>query len=68
MATSRAAHQWQDMDQVIQELRAAWMANPNQRLGQFLVNVANDVDLFYIEDADLIERMRTSWLPSTRNL
>lgn len=44
-------------------LREAWLRNPEQRLGQLLVNVANpktpSPELFYLEDKALLERLRS---------
>lgn len=40
---------------ILAKLQAAWLSNPDQRLGQLLVNVNRDVDtdpsmLFHVED------------------
>lgn len=44
------------IDRIVEILRSKWKANPDQRLGQLLENVARHTlhyqghDLFYIED------------------
>lgn len=44
-------------------LRESWLRNPEQRLGQLLVNAANPktpcAELFYLEDRALLERLRS---------
>lgn len=44
-------------------LREAWLRNPEQRLGQLLVNAANPKapcpELFYLGDQALLERLRS---------
>jgi hypothetical protein len=44
------------------ELLKIWHANPDMRLGQLLVNGCDELDgdLFYIEDAELIDSLRAS--------
>jgi len=45
---------------VVEQLFAAWVANPSLRLGQLIDNARGDkVDLFYIEDFDLSELLLT---------
>lgn len=51
-----------DIDEILAALREAWLRNPEQRLGQLLVNVANPKmpcpELFYLEDQALLERLK----------
>lgn len=41
---------------VMERLYAAWLEAPYERFGQFLLNCANDKDLFNIEDFELVRR------------
>ncbi len=48
------------IDEVLAEIKTSWLSCPHQRLGQLLVNASslsgfNGVDLFYIEDSQLLE-------------
>lgn len=51
----------QRIDDVIDELRARWVENPELRLGQLLVNVVNPSEpcpeIFYIEDRQLFWKL-----------
>lgn len=50
--------------EILDALQKLWMANPDLRLGQLLVNVVNLKDpsdeLFYIEDDELHNRLLVS--------
>ena len=54
----------QHINEVIEALREAWKASPDQRLGQLIINAANPGDpcpsLFYIEDADLLNALKAT--------
>ena len=41
-------------EEVIDRLLTAWKKQPKQRLGQLIYNVCYPMDIFYIEDYDLI--------------
>lgn len=40
--------------EILNELAAIWQKYPDLRLGQLLLNVAQDPQLYYLEDVDLI--------------
>ena len=45
---------------IIEQIYAIWLANPYMRLGQ-LLNIAavnGNVDLYYVEDFDLLDKMK----------
>lgn len=42
----------------LEELRKLWEKYPDLRLGQFLLNVINNPALYYIEDDELINRLK----------
>jgi uncharacterized protein YihD (DUF1040 family) len=46
------------IDEMIELLRAQWHAHPAMRLGQLIVNVSDQLDPFYVEDAALRRRLR----------
>lgn len=43
---------------VLSELFLVWKESPDLRLGQLLSNLANTSDLFYLEDENMVARMR----------
>lgn len=45
------------LDQVIPVLRAAWIANPHQRLGQLISNVTEG-DIYYVPDGELRDGLK----------
>ena len=45
------------IDIVLQQLVTLWKETPDLRLGQMILNVMNDVQLYYIEDEDLISTL-----------
>jgi hypothetical protein len=47
---------------MMERLLSAWERYPYLRLGQFLANVADNHDLFYVEDEDLTAACET-WHP-----
>lgn len=42
------------INKIVVELAEIWKRNPDLRLGQLLLNVARDPQLYYIEDEKLI--------------
>lgn len=48
---------------VLSELEKVWKQYPDMRLGQLLVNVCGDKDLFAIEDENLLERLQYNVFP-----
>lgn len=53
---------------VITALFAAWLKQPHQRLGQFIVNTVKPSEpcseIFYIEDNDFIARIHNRSVPA----
>lgn len=43
---------------VLESIESLWKQYPDLRLGQFLLNVSRDPELYYIEDEELVERMQ----------
>ena len=46
------------ISKILTELSEIWIQCPDFRLGQLLLNVVNDPALYYIEDEDLIKRIK----------
>lgn len=46
------------ISKILAELSEVWIQYPDLRLGQLLLNVINDPALYYIEDEDLIKRIK----------
>jgi len=49
------------IDEVLEALREYWVAHPDMRLGQILVNLIRAkfaADIFYVEDDTLLERLK----------
>jgi len=49
------------IDEVLGALREYWVAHPDMRLGQILVNLIGAkfaADIFYVEDDTLLERFK----------
>lgn len=46
------------ISKILTELSEIWIQYPDFRLGQLLLNVVNDPALYYIEDEDLIKRIK----------
>ena len=63
MKTTSKADQSHIQEALLAALREAWLRNPEQRLGQLLVNAADPrtpcAELFYLEDQVLLERLRS---------
>ena len=45
------------IDTITTKLAAIWKLYPDLRLGQLLLNVARDPQLYYLEDDKLIEKL-----------
>jgi len=43
---------------IITHLDRLWKKHPELRLGQLLINLTNDNDLFYIKDDTLLKRIK----------
>ena len=50
------------IDAILTELQSIWMNFPDMRLGQLLLNVSKDPELYYLEDEELIERLKDFYL------
>lgn len=46
------------IEELIVDLRNLWKKKPDLRLGQLLVNLSANKDLFYLEDEDLLAQIR----------
>lgn len=49
------------IDEVLEALREYWIAHPEMRLGQILVNLVGakfTADIFYVEDETLLEKLK----------
>ena len=46
------------IDAIVTELEKIWVEYPDLRLGQLLLNVVKDPILYYLEDEELIERLK----------
>lgn len=42
---------------ILHHLEKVWINQPDLRLGQLLVNLADPIDIFYIEDYDLLKNI-----------
>lgn len=47
----------QQKKEIMERLYAVWINNPELRLGQLLYNAFPNVDIFYIEDEDFIQKL-----------
>ena len=45
------------IDSIINRLEDIWLEFPDLRLGQLLLNVSKDPELYYLEDETLIEKL-----------
>ena len=46
------------IDAILNELQDVWLNNSDLRLGQLLLNVVRDPELYYLEDEDLIKKIK----------
>ena len=46
------------IDKILKEIGEVWKKQPDTRLGQLLLNAAEDPVLYYIEDEELVERIK----------
>ncbi|MCR4562305.1 MAG: DUF1040 family protein [Bacilli bacterium] len=47
------------IEKVLDEIKNIWQKCPDLRLGQLLLNVARDPELYYLEDDAIIEKLKT---------
>lgn len=52
------------IDSILKELGEIWKEYPDLRLGQLILNVLQDPVLYYIEDEDLILRLKEIYAPT----
>ena len=45
------------IDSIVNKLEEIWLDFPDLRLGQLLLNVSKDPELYYLEDEDLIGKL-----------
>jgi len=57
----------QRMEEVLQLVKDVWEQYPDFRLGQLLVNNCGKVDLFYVEDEDLVKALQRNKFPIEEN-
>lgn len=50
------------IDDILERLKDIWKAYPDLRLGQLIMNVANDPILYYLEDEELLKKMEEIYL------
>lgn len=50
------------IDRILNEIGAIWKQYPDLRLGQLILNVINDPALYYIEDEELVELLKQTYL------
>ena len=43
---------------VLKEVESIWGKHPDLRLGQLLLNVLHDPALYYVEDEDLLKKLK----------
>lgn len=48
----------QQKRQMLEQLLQEWKSCPHERLGQFLTNAARELDVFYVEDFELLRRAK----------
>lgn len=44
---------------VLNEIKKVWLKYPDLRLGQLILNVENQTNLYYVEDDRLIELLKS---------
>lgn len=47
--------------EILNELAGIWKKHPDLRLGQLLLNIVRDPQLYYIEDVELIELLKEGY-------
>lgn len=50
------------IDRILNEIRIIWKQYPDLRLGQLILNVIEDPALYYIEDKELVELLKQTYL------
>lgn len=49
------------IEPMLAKIEELWKKTPQLRLGQFLGNCVSDIQLFYIEDEDLLTRLEAMY-------
>lgn len=49
------------INRILKEISIIWKQYPDFRLGQLILNVINDPALYYIEDDELVERLKQTY-------
>lgn len=44
--------------EILKAIEKEWKKYPDLRLGQLLVNVISEYNMFYVEDEDLVEKLK----------
>lgn len=52
---------------VLKYIQKLWENNPELRLMQLLLNIAQDEDLYHIEDYELLHRLSTTYIKNGEN-
>lgn len=50
------------IDRILNEIRTIWKQYPDLRLGQLILNVIENPALYYIEDEELVELLKQTYL------
>lgn len=50
------------IDRILNEIRIIWKQYPDLRLGQLILNVIENPALYYIEDEELVELLKQTYL------
>ena len=50
------------IDKILEEIKLIWKNVPDLRLGQLLLNVLQDPALYYVEDDQLIDYLKTFYI------
>ena len=55
------------IDKILNEIRIIWKQYPDLRLGQLILNVIENPALYYIEDEELVELLKQTYLKELKN-
>lgn len=50
------------IDRILNEIRIIWKQYPDLRLGQLILNAIENPALYYIEDKELVELLKQTYL------
>lgn len=56
------------IDSILKELGEIWKEYPDLRLGQLILNTIKDPQLYYIEDEDLIIRLKKFYISTPESM